>query len=1058
MLQVRLSGGLALSRDGHPVDLPRSRRGRALLAWLALHPGLHARGTLAARFWPDVLDTSARTSLRAALTELRNALGEDADVLLATREAVGLGRDAAVDVRTFAARLAAGDPAGALAAVDGELLTGMDEDWVHTLRAEHNARAGEALRELAAQADAAGDRATAVAHARRAAALDPLDEAAHRDLIRRLDHAGDRARALRTGEQLAERLRTQLGIAPAPQTRALLAALRAGADLAGVAAPDHGAEPPFVPRTSGTKGGSTPREGAPPSPSPLLPPPSPLPPAVARAAQEPFAGRTADLTRLAELTERPGRRLVVVTGEPGLGKTRVVLRAAAAAHARGATVLLGRCTAEREVAYGPVAEALQQAGHPLPTDMRDRAQLFDAADAAISSHAHPVLIVDDLQWADPGTTLLLAALLQSTRTTPLTILATARGVTAQLGRLERAGETHVHPLPPLDTTAIAHLTPTADGAALQELQRRSGGNAFYVRELLRDPGWLPRTVRAQLSPDADALISAAAVLGERAPIGPLLATAQLEDEPAELALTELEQRHLLRTTASGVEFAHALVREAVLSDLNAIRRRRLHRAAAQALPPQRVEQRAHHLLEAGEREQAVPVLMEAADRAMAQAAYEEAARFRADALDAMDADDDRRPQVLIATGDALNHAGDRRTARARFAEAGAVARRTQDARLLAQAALGTCGITIEIHDVDEARVALLEEALHATPDSERGTRSALLARLAVALYYAPARDHTEALSAEAVLTAHQAGDPRTLAQALNARHVALWRADRVTQRLEVAQEMIEAAQEANDPSLQLQARNWRITDLYELGDMHEWHAEVARHSRLAQELRLPSFTWYTPLWASVAARDRGDRDEAERLRLRARAEGMQAQDSNAWLFTEMLAFNAGLLDGDLSRMDWAWVEDRLETSATAPAYLSGYSWAKALTGEHDVARAFLERVIADDFGALPYNANWISAVAEAMEAALILEHRPAAELVARTLAPYAGLNVTAGRAVQSYGCVDRQLGHAAAVLGDLPAAREHYTRAIALDSERGITVWADRTRAALRALPDSAPG
>ncbi|MDX6620007.1 MAG: hypothetical protein QOK36_2393, partial [Gaiellales bacterium] len=76
MLTVRLCGGLQLERDGELLDVPRSRRGRSLLAWLALHPGRHARGRLAGLFWPDVLETSARASLRAALTELRAALGD----------------------------------------------------------------------------------------------------------------------------------------------------------------------------------------------------------------------------------------------------------------------------------------------------------------------------------------------------------------------------------------------------------------------------------------------------------------------------------------------------------------------------------------------------------------------------------------------------------------------------------------------------------------------------------------------------------------------------------------------------------------------------------------------------------------------------------------------------------------------------------------------------------------------------------------------------------------------------------------------------------------------
>jgi DNA-binding SARP family transcriptional activator len=66
MLRVRLAGSLALESDGREIPLPPSRRARALLAYLAAHPGPHARGELAASFWPDVLDESARTSLRAA--------------------------------------------------------------------------------------------------------------------------------------------------------------------------------------------------------------------------------------------------------------------------------------------------------------------------------------------------------------------------------------------------------------------------------------------------------------------------------------------------------------------------------------------------------------------------------------------------------------------------------------------------------------------------------------------------------------------------------------------------------------------------------------------------------------------------------------------------------------------------------------------------------------------------------------------------------------------------------------------------------------------------------
>src|SRR5262245_58858256 len=100
MLRIRLVGGLALEHDGPPLEPPRSRRARALLAWLALHPGAHSRSELAGRFWPDVREDSARASLRTALSELRAALGPAGGALAATRDAVAL--DAWVDAGEFA--------------------------------------------------------------------------------------------------------------------------------------------------------------------------------------------------------------------------------------------------------------------------------------------------------------------------------------------------------------------------------------------------------------------------------------------------------------------------------------------------------------------------------------------------------------------------------------------------------------------------------------------------------------------------------------------------------------------------------------------------------------------------------------------------------------------------------------------------------------------------------------------------------------------------------------------------------------------------------------------
>src|SRR3954451_7612024 len=120
MLRLRLFGDLAVEVDGSTLSPPESARARALLAWLALHPRLHPRGRVAALFWPDVLDSSARASLRSAMWSLRRALGEAGERhLVATRERVGL-QDVEVDVRELDRLAADGKLEEAAALGEGE--------------------------------------------------------------------------------------------------------------------------------------------------------------------------------------------------------------------------------------------------------------------------------------------------------------------------------------------------------------------------------------------------------------------------------------------------------------------------------------------------------------------------------------------------------------------------------------------------------------------------------------------------------------------------------------------------------------------------------------------------------------------------------------------------------------------------------------------------------------------------------------------------------------------------------------------------------------------------
>jgi class 3 adenylate cyclase len=245
MLRVRVLGDLTIEVDGRAVEPPSSRRARALLGWLVVKRGMHPRSTLAARFWPDVLDESARTSLRSALSALRRALGPGSDqYLIAGRDEVGLADDSLVwtDLAEFGRCVAEERLEEALALSRGELLAGLYDDWGYEFRDGHHDRVADVLARLAAGAEAAGDLQRAIGYTRQQVALDPLAEEPQRDLMRRLAAAGDRAAAIKTYERLSQRLRDELRIAPSQATRELAETLRGGRDADG-AAPAAAAAP-----------------------------------------------------------------------------------------------------------------------------------------------------------------------------------------------------------------------------------------------------------------------------------------------------------------------------------------------------------------------------------------------------------------------------------------------------------------------------------------------------------------------------------------------------------------------------------------------------------------------------------------------------------------------------------------------------------------------------------------------------------------------------------------------------------------------------------------------
>ncbi len=1111
MVRIRVLGALALEVDNAAAPPPTGRPARALLGWLALHPGIHARSEVAGRLWPDVLESSARASLRNALSGVRRALGPTADrVLIAGRETVGLAGEpeAWVDASGFDALIAAGEHEQALALCRGDLLAGLDDDWVLEARDAYRERRGRALAALADASASAGDLEQAIRYSRERVALDPFDEPAHRDLIVRLA-VSDRAGAIAVYERLAERLRRELGVAVSPQTRAL-------ADRVSGGQLDHAVAPAGTPASVvGVRAGA---------------PPPPLPRALlARRRGSGFVGRAEALAQLHALWGKVvvgEQRLAVVTGEPGIGKTRLLAEFAEAVHAAGAAVLYGRAEEDAWLPYQPFVDVLRGAlewgiavpdrdtlatvvpglarGSPRSAispeePLAGRLRLFEAVRGSVDAAAteRPLLLaLDDLHWADRPTLRLLAYVAKRLQPTPTLLLGAYRHTELIAGTplfelladLRRDVAVEEITLVGLGSGEVAALLAQTmrqppDESLVARVRARTAGNPFFIEELsgrlqdsvdavpAADPLEIPANIQravadrvSRLGSQAVALLTAGAVLGQEFD---LELAAELEGLPLDPALRALERavRAGLILEVPGAPgrftFAHALVRDVLDGALTAARRARLHALAATALEPRarrdperHVADLVHHALEgaslADDPLRAAELAEQAAARASGTYAYEQSADLLERALIVLRrtaADRAREAAVLCSLGEALQRSGNREKAIEILSEAVELARGLDEPRLLARATLAIGGLGVTILDVDRALVAQLQDALAALHDRDEELRARLLARLSVELTYDPDESLRRSMSRQAVESARRSGAPAALAAALSARHVALSHPEHTTARLRTATEMLDVARRAGDRELALQARNWRVADTFELGDGARVTAELDAYAALAADVRLPSYSWYVPLWRATLAALAGRLDEGRQLAERARDLGRRAGDANADVFFQTHRYMSWLADERYE--EWVgealgFTEEKIQRSPAGLAYLAGMATLFAATGHDDDARRAMEIVAAKDFATVPRDMNWLSTIASAAEVCATLGDAPRARTVRSLLEPYADHMVISARAAHHQGSVAYFLARLAAAVGDHRTADGLYGDAAGRDARAGAAIWVVR--------------
>lgn len=598
---MRLLGQVEIEVDGRPFELATPRKSLQVLSYLLLHrAGPVPRDHLAFLLWPDEEESVARARLRSTINDLQRVLPQPHDDFIGTN-ADTIWWNSAVDlwfdVDAFLA--ASKDPSRLDEAVThyrGELLSGLYDEWLYGVRDNLQNIYLADLTTLIAQKRRRGDLAAALGCARAILAIDPWRE----DIVRRVMSlrydAADAAGALHEYREFCTRLRDEMDVAPMVETSALAERIAAGGEV---------------------------NENEPIAPEPRR-----------RAAMHrfPFVGRAREMARLEELWSRTKQRaggVAFVSGEPGIGKSRLVDEFMHIVEEGGGRALFGGTGSPEAFPYQSIVESLRGAlplvatldlgttwlaalaallpeltmriaSLPtlpaLPGDAQRR-RLFEALGRAFVKLAQPrplLVVLEDLHWASQSTVEALAEAVRCTIGTRALFVVTFRD-----------DETHArHPLRqwqrqaeiergvvsisvlPLDRDAVREMlesdSESREGSGdLAATYERSGGNPLFLTQLLDSvpQGEVPPTIASlveaqveRLSPEARAVVEIAALAGQRFSSEVIKGVSGFGDAAASEALDELIDRRIVHETAGrsifSYTFAHQLVQDAIsqLSD------------------------------------------------------------------------------------------------------------------------------------------------------------------------------------------------------------------------------------------------------------------------------------------------------------------------------------------------------------------------------------------------------------------------------------------------------------------------------------------------------------